>query len=35
MQKISFQQNFKFSKLVEPFKSYNVFPSMYKKKVQE
>ena len=30
--KISFQLNFEFSKLVERFKSYNFFPSMYKKK---
>ena len=30
--KISFQQNFEFSKSVERLKSYNVFPSMYKKK---
>ena len=30
--KISFQQNFEFSKSVEQFKSYNFFPSMYKKK---
>ena len=29
--KISFQQNFEFSKSVEWFKSYNFFPSMYKK----
>ena len=29
--KISFQQNFEFSKLVERFKSYTFFPSMYKK----
>ena len=28
----SFQQNFGFSKSVERFKSYNFFPSMYKKK---
>ena len=33
--KISFQQNFEFSKSVERFKSCNFFPSMYKKKVQE
>ena len=33
--KISFQQNFEFSKSVERFKSYNFFTSMYKKKVQE
>ena len=33
--KISFQQNFEFSKSVERFKSYNFVPSMYKKKVQE
>ena len=33
--KISFQQNFEFSKSIERFKSYNFFPSMYKKKVQE
>ena len=32
--KISFHQNFEFSKSVERFKSYNFFPSMYKKKVQ-
>ena len=30
--KISFQQNFKFSKSVEWFKSYTFFPSIYKKK---
>ena len=30
--KISFQQNFEFSNLVERFKSYNFFPSVYKKK---
>ena len=30
--KISSQQNFEFSNLVERFKSYNFFPSMYKKK---
>ena len=35
MLKINFQQNFEFSKSVERFKSYNFFPSMYKKKVQE
>ena len=32
MQKISFQQNFEFSKSIEWFKCYNFFSSMYKKK---
>ena len=30
--KISFKQNLKFSKSIKWFKSYNFFPSMYKKK---
>ena len=32
--KISLQQNFKISKSIEQFKSYNFFPSMYKKKLK-
>ena len=32
--KINFQQNFKFSKSIERFKSYNFFHPMYKKKLK-